>query len=549
LIHRFAAVLLALAVVLVAAAPAAPQGLPVGDPLEDYLRVLQITGRASPGSFTVRPFVLYRAVDGIDGTGHPWSGRFGDAVPRQGGAVAGAAGSGPDARPRLTRASARFRTFLNTGYPAGQNDGAVWQGKGVTGALDVALAGRWRGLSVTVAPTFLYAQNSGFELGPVGVAGMPEYAYPWRRIDYPQRFGPDALWSADPGQSEVRLDFRGATLGFGTRNLWWGPGIRNAIVMSNNAPGFPHAFLGTATPVDIGIGAIEAEWIWGRLAQSDWFDPAVTDTKRFLTGAVLAYSPDFLTGLSLGVTRAFVAYVPDGGVPLGDYFLVFQGATKSGLVSPEMPDGTDETNQLLSLFGRWILPESGFEVYFEWARNDHAWDLTDLVLEPAHSQAYTLGLQKVEELSGGRLLAFRTELTHLDAGPPSQVRGTGTYYEHGVVAQGYTNEGQIIGAAVGPGGNAQYLGADLYAPWGRAGAFVQRRVHDNDAYYDWAIANGRDFCCHHVSLSTGVSALLFVDDFDVGAGFAFNRDLNRYFAGPNLSNVTISLSAAWRRRP
>lgn len=532
--------------IVVGAAPVAPQALPVGDPLEDYLRVLQITGRASPGSFTVRPFTLDTALGGLHGTAHPWSERFGGGVSDDG---AGAqAGEDSFDGPRLSRTSARLRTFLNTGYPSGQNDGVVWQGKGVTSAVDIDVSAAWRGLSASMAPTLLYTQNASFELGPVGVPGMPEYAYPWRRIDYPQRFGPDGFWTLHPGQSEVRLSFRGAALGVGTRSLWWGPGIRNAIVMSNNAPGFPHAFLGTAAPVDIGIGTVEAQWIWGRLARSEWFDPAA-DSRRFFTGAVLTYSPDFLDGLSLGATRVFMAYLPDGGLPIGDYFLVFQGATKSGLTTPENPSGDDETNQLLSLFGRWALPESGFEVYVEWARNDHAWDLTDLVLEPAHSQGYTLGLQNVEELSNGRLLALRAELTHLDAGPPSDVRSKITYYDHHIVTEGYTHRGQIIGAAVGPGGNAQYLGADLYAAWGRAGVFVERRVHDNDAYFEWALDTGREFCCHHVSLSTGVSGLVFVDDFDLGAGFAFNRDLNRYFDGPNASNMTLSLSAAWRRRP
>ena len=546
---RTRAALIASGFALAWAAPGSSQSLAVGDPLDYYLRVLQLTGRAAPGSFTVRPFALNVVAGTLGGGEHPWSARFGDSSTPARPASRSDSTAGGDAQPHLTRVHARLRSFLNTGYPAGQNDGAVWQGRGVTSALDIGVWAAWRGLSATVAPTLLYARNASFELGPVEVPGMPQYAYPWRRIDYPQRLGPDPLWKIDPGQSEVRLSAAGATLGFGTRNLWWGPGIRNAIIMSNNAPGFPHAFLGTSRPVDIGIGTLEGQWIWGRLEQSDWFDPAVTDDKRFLTGAVLTYSPDFLSGLSLGVTRTFVGYVPEDGVPFGDYFLVFQGATKSGLVTPERPQGTDETNQLLSLFGRWFLPESGFEVYAEWARNDHAWDVTDLVLEPAHSQGYTLGLQNVEELSNGRLLALRMELTHLDAGPPSEVRTRGTYYEHSVVTQGYTHEGQIIGAAVGPGGNAQYLGADLYAPWGRAGVFVERRVHDNDAYFEWAIDTGREFCCHHVSLSTGVSGLVFVDDFDLGAGFAFNRDLNRYFDGPNASNMTISLSAAWRRRP
>jgi hypothetical protein len=317
--------------------------------------------------------------------------------------------------------------------------------------------------------------------------------------------------------------------------------------MSNNAPGFPHAFLGTDGQVQTRIGGFEAQWIWGRLAQSEWFASAAAEEDRFITGLVATYSPAFIEGLSLGLARVFYEWIPDGGLPLGDYLAVFQGFRKKTFATPQNPGGNDPHDQLLSLYGRWVLEESGFEVYGEWARNDHSWDLRDFVLEPEHSQGYTIGLQKANRLSGDRLLAIRAELTHLEKSSTFQVRDNPPYYAHFVVAQGYTQKGQIIGASVGPGGNSQHLGADLYAPWGRAGAFLERRVHDNDAYYQWAIANSRSHCCHDVSLNLGASAMVFVGDLDLGAGFIATHEYNRYFYGLNLWNLNLSLSARWRR--
>ena len=124
-----------------------------------------------------------------------------------------------------------------------------------------------------------------------------------------------------------------------------------------------------------------------------------------------------LEGLSLGLTRVFYRIVPAGGVPVGDYFSVFQGVRKKTLA------GDDDHDQILSLFGRWVLPESGFEVYFEWARDDHSWEIRDFLLEPEYSQAYTLGLQKAIELSGDRLIALRTEFTHLEMHRSALIRG------------------------------------------------------------------------------------------------------------------------------
>jgi hypothetical protein len=395
-----------------------------------------------------------------------------------------------------------------------------------------------------------YAQNAAFPLAPVTRPGADPRAYPWRQIDLPQRHGTDGLGVLDPGRSSVRLTWRGATLGFGTESLWWGPGIRNAIVMSDNAPGLPHGFLGTARPVDVGIGKVEAQWIWGRLQASEWFDPPSPDTtRRFLTGAVVSLTPRGLDGLSLGAARVFVEMIPPSGLDAGEYFLVFQRGTKRGQATGENPTGDDRRDQLVSLFARWVSAPGGFEAYFEWARNDHAWDLRDVFLEPEHSQAYTLGFRKVIPLSGNRLLAMSGEVTHLERSPTFQGRAEPTYYTHSAVPAGYTQRGQVLGASLGPGGNGQHLGAKLYAPWGRAELFVQRRVHDNDAYWAWTAENDAGFCCHDVALDAGAGALFFVDDLEVEVGGVLSRELNRYFIARNdVWNLNLSLSARWTAR-
>ena len=509
------------------------QTLTVGDAFEDYLRLLQIAGRGDFGSFTVRPSVTGSPATAVGAGGHPWALHLEPPSSLT-----------ADGQFQILVVDPQLRSFANSRFPVGRNDGAVWQGKGLTMALDVGVVVTWRAITIEVRPTIVFTENRSFPLAPVG--GTNPYAYPWRVIDWPQRFGPDPFWTLDPGQSEVRLDVWGASLGLSSKNLWWGPAIRNPIVMSNNAPGFPHGFLGTDGPLDIGIGDLEARWVWGRLSDSDWFDSGTPARDRLITGIVAAFSPSLLRGLSLGLTRAFYARAPEGAVPLADYFMVLQGVRKKALVTPQNPTGDDDYDQLFSLFGRWVLPRSGFEVYWEWARNDHAWDLRDFLLEPEHSQAYTLGLAKAFDLDPNRVLSLGFELSHLERESTFQVRSSPTYYEHGIVTQGYTQRGQIIGAGIGPGGNAQALSLDLYVPWGRAGTWLERQVHDNDAYYEWAAANNAGFCCHDVSFHWGTRALFFTGGWELGAGTIVTREMNRYFFGSDLWNLNLSLSARWR---
>lgn len=209
--------------------------------------------------------------------------------------------------------------------------------------------------------------------------------------------------------------------------------------------------------MDIGIGTIDVQWIWGQLSRSDWVDSTAT-SPRFLTGAVASLSPSFVSGLTVGGARVFYLNEPPTGIGASDYFLVFQSVTKSSLSTPGNPEGNDARDQLMALYARWVLTPSGFEVYGEWARDDHSWDWRDLILEPEHSAGTTFGLQKIFQLGDGRLLAVKAEAGRLDLRPTFQVRAEPTYYVHSAVPAGYTQEGRIIGSWVGPGGSFQYLG-------------------------------------------------------------------------------------------
>ncbi|MBT8487269.1 MAG: hypothetical protein HKN72_05420 [Gemmatimonadetes bacterium] len=515
------------------------QSVRPGDPTTSYVRALSLTGADFGTTFTVLP--------GTDLSGpareeqipetraHPWWER---PYPAYGTAPSSGALA-------LSVDEARVRTVLNSAVPRGWNDGAMWAGRGVTSSFDARASARWRGLAVVANPTVVFNQNRSYELATVLPPNQPPWAYPWRVVDWPQRFGPDSFWTLDPGDSRVSLDWKSGRVSVGNESLWWGPGVRNAIVMSNNAPGFLHAALSTNEPVDIGIGRLEGKWIWGGLGESDYFDPSAP-SDRFITGIVLAYSPDWLAGLTVGGTRVFQTHVPDAGLPASEYLLVAQGFLKVGQVSDQQPDGSDRRDQILSLFARWAFPESGAEVYVEWARTDHALDLEDFLQEPEHSQGYTLGLQKVTSKSTQRMFLLSAELTHLEASTTFQLRPRPTYYTNSAVTQGYTHKGQILGAWVGPGGNSQFVGLEMFAAWGSVEMFVQRQVHDNDAFWVWAEANNQTFDAHHVSFDLGVDAMVFRGEVELGGGAVITRQINRWFYGPHLWNFNLSLAARWR---
>ena len=203
-----------------------------------------------------------------------------------------------------------------------------------------------------------------------------------------------------------------------------------------------------------------------------------------------------------------------------------------------------ESDQLGSIFFRWVLPTSSFEVYGEWARNDRWGDIHDLLLEPEHSQGYTLGLQKVLGAGSDQLLTVSAELTHLEAAGTSRLRDSPTFYAHSYVLEGYTHQGQLLGAVVGPGGNQQYIGFTWYGPSGSLAVWFRRRVRDNDALYYWAERTDFDgclYCAHDVTFELGGELSRTIDGREVGVSVDAARQRNRWFEGPDVWHLGLGV--------
>src|SRR5690606_1293524 len=130
-------------------------------------------------------------------------------------------------------------------------------------------------------------------------------------------------------------------------------------------------------------------------------------------------------------------------------------------------DGSDADNQLASAFVRWLVPNTGFEVYGEYAREDHSWDARDFFLEPDHNSAYMPGMRKVWGGDRESWTVLRGEVMNAEVSHLFRVRGQTRFYRHGRMRQGHTVYGQILGAPDGFGGAATELALDRYEPWGR----------------------------------------------------------------------------------
>ena len=296
------------------------------------------------------------------------------------------------------------------------------------------------------------------------------------------------------------------TTGFTTENEWWGPGIHNAIVLSNNAPGIPRLFVRTGRPIRTHVGSFEARWFLGGLFESPYFDQTTGDDRRSITALAATLMPAGVPGLTLGFTRAVYAPLVVWQDVFGHVFDVVRD--RGWHRAPGDSTSVPSRDQLFSLFGRWVFPADGLALHFEWARHEPPTSIRDFLTAPNHSEGYTLGLEWATGVRGDRgALRVQAEMTNLEQSSTFRDGPVDTWYTGRAALQGYTQRGQVIGAAIGPGASSQWLGIDYFAPTWRVGLFGGRIRWDDDALYALPrIAANNTWCSHDVSLFGGVNA-------------------------------------------
>jgi hypothetical protein len=423
-------------------------------------------------------------------------------------------------------------TSYNTEFPQGDDDGALWQGRGASGILRAGLQASWDWGYARLYPEWWFAQNLDYSRAPN--AGQPTIEDYGVGLDRLQAYGTRVYQNLSLGQSQLRLRRYGFTLGFGTENVRFGPAEIQNVLMSDNAAGFPKIDLGTDGPLVTPFGAIEARFFWGQTTKTKWFDSDRSTDERLMVGGLLSYSPPFLDNMSFGFQRLF--HSPWKTADAWKVFQFFDDTVwkkyrgkYSGLGGAE-----DDVDQVLSFTWEWRLPETGSRAYVEWARNDHANDITDFLMQPEHSDGYVLGLQQKIEVSAATRILFSFEMADVGNNIGTIIRRTGSWYRQRV--GGYTNDGQVMGAPMGPGSNSQELNVYLQRDNWFVGLGAQRMVYDADYFYTIYTADG-DYLKYNIFGIVTVRAGLSLRGAEIGLALVYAKNWNRNFiAFSNSSN-------------
>jgi hypothetical protein len=327
--------------------------------------------------------------------------------------------------------------------------------------------------------------------------------------------------------------------------------------MSGHAPGFMHLTFNSRRPLKTPIGSFEWQWIAAYLDPMDKayqglaeVSAATIPSRRYYNGATIAYQPKWVPGVSMGLTR--VVQQPEIILEVfNNWNLIFKNISRAN----DANEFTDyllnsvegNTDQYASLFMRYLLAPANAEFYMEWGRNDAFYNFRDAIQRLDHSRAYTLGVRKLFNVNEQKTKYWQliSEYTRMQQPPSWPLLSGGSWYVHGGALQGYTHIGEIMGAPIGQGANAQTIRLSKFNGIQQYGLQLER-VTQNGVYFEDNLAFTDPSKTKWVDVGCRVFADHPYKGFVFSSSIAYKRSLNYNWASKDLDSFLFKLGIWFR---
>jgi hypothetical protein len=379
----------------------------------------------------------------------------------------------------------------NSLLPFSFNDGNLYPARGWQERYSIGVNLKLLIFDINYQPEKLIVQNKiqEYYAGEPGEFMFKYFGMVANHIDNFRQFGYDRIEENTLGQSRVGIKTKYLSAGLSNENIWWGPGKRNSLVFTNNAAGFKHYYLKTVEPIKTYIGSFELAGVVGKLDTTKYteIDQELLNRcrpckvfknldEREIDGITINFQPKWIPNFYIGYaySRQFYKHATNA---LGDTVNFF---------SKDLPK-----QEIGSLIFRFALPEDHAELYGEVGMPDETpwpWKFFKTKVRPG----YVFGVTKLVPLKiWNSYLNLNVEFTQLQIMDPRKVFYQGnanvggqptSWYQSTIVNQGWSNNGQLMGASIGPGSNSQNISLSWNKGYNKIGIFVERTAYNNDFY-------------------------------------------------------------------
>jgi hypothetical protein len=378
--------------------------------------------------------------------------------------------------------------------PQNWNDGNMYPARGWQERYTFGIQLKLGIIDLNIQPEWLKVQNIPqhyYPGNPEDGNFMPKYFGSVANvIDNFRQFGNKKIDTFSMGQSRIGLKLGPVSFGYSNQNNWWGPGVRSSLVFTNNAAGFKHLYLNTNKPIKSFIGNFEFSAITG-LLDTNWYeDPDLPLMRSIWTGGIakknldqrkidavtINWRPRWISNLFLGYAYSRQYYKNQ----LNSYGQTYSFFSKDF-----------SKVELGSLMFRFLLPKDHSEFYGELGiPNKAPWPWK--YFEKSPKTGFVFGVTKIANFKSNKsYLRLNVEMTQLQLYNPKDIFYPGwafvgglpnSWYTSDIIKQGYTNQGQILGASVGPGSNSQTINLSYHYKFNHIGLMIERISQNNDFF-------------------------------------------------------------------
>jgi hypothetical protein len=390
--------------------------------------------------------------------------------------------------------SLNFDQQNNTLQPISFNDGNMYPSRGWQERYSYGVNLKLLIFDINYQPEKLTVQNLTQEYYR-GNTGDGNFIFKYfgmvaNNIDNFRQFGYNRIEETTLGQSRAGIKFKYVAAGVSNENIWWGAGKRNSLVFTNNAAGFQHYYLKTVEPIKTYIGSFELAGVVGKLDTNKYteIDQELLNAcqackvfknldEREVDGITINYQPKWIPNFYIGYAyaRQFYRHATNA---VGDTVNFF---------SKDLPK-----QEIGSMFFRFAMPEDHAEFYGEMGMPNEApwpWKFFKERMRPG----FVFGATKLVPLKlFDSYLSLNVEFTQLQLTNSRDILYEGypwgggkpnSWYLNTLVKQGWSNNGQLMGASIGPGSNNQSISLSWNKGYNKIGIFVERTVFNNDFYF------------------------------------------------------------------
>jgi hypothetical protein len=443
----------------------------------------------------------------------------------------------------------------NSKNPSGFNDGNLFPSIGSQNRVGVRSRFIKDNFELNIQPEFVSARN----INPPVFLGYKQDGNYWARyylhiqnnIDYYTQYGRKPITALFPGQSFIAYHSKHFTFGISSENQWWGSGVRNSLMMTNNAAGFYHGYIKTNKPIETKWGSFEGKAMVGQLdapqypptedslMRTIWAGGIVkkNNSLRHIEGFTIQWQPKWIPNLYVGYTYLTQSYILNRNIV----------GKKMGLLSNDRPK-----QKLGAFVFRFVLPNDHAEFYAEIGQPNQAVSPWRFFGDSVRT-GFVVGARKLFPIGNkGAYLKLYSEFTQLQLMNPALVINVAdpfggpmvtSWYTSNQIRQGYTHQGQILGASIGPGSNSQTVGLSWHKGKNKIGLFMERVANNND-FYTYQYYGSTYFNRYYININKGLELQYQVNNkFLLTASALQTNAINYRWVREELPNISFSESS------